>query len=69
VVALIQAYRVVLSPLLGGQCRFVPSCSEFASEAIRRHGVVLGSALALRRIGRCHPWHAGGYDPVPSRGA
>jgi putative membrane protein insertion efficiency factor len=63
--ALIRAYRYLLSPWLGRQCRFTPSCSLFASEAIERHGAAHGSWMALRRIGRCHPWHEGGFDPVP----
>ena len=63
--ALLTAYRYVVRPLLGPSCRFHPSCSEYASEAIARHGAARGSLLALRRIGRCHPWHDGGYDPVP----
>jgi len=69
VLGVIRAYQIALSPLLGGQCRFVPSCSAFASEAIHRHGVSRGMAFAMRRVARCHPWQAGGYDPVPSRGA
>lgn len=63
--ALIRAYRLLLSPWWGRQCRFTPTCSEFALEAIERHGSLHGSWLAMRRIGRCHPWHAGGFDPVP----
>jgi len=63
--ALIRAYRLVLSPWWGRQCRFTPTCSEFALEAIERHGALRGSWLAMRRISRCHPWHAGGFDPVP----
>ena len=61
----IKAYRIVLSPLLGPQCRFVPSCSTYALEALRVHGALRGSWLTVRRIGRCHPFHPGGYDPVP----
>jgi putative membrane protein insertion efficiency factor len=63
--ALIAAYRYLLSPMLGRSCRFFPSCSEYAMEALERHGALRGSWLALRRIARCHPWHPGGYDPVP----
>ena len=63
--ALIRGYRFVLSPWWGRQCRFLPSCSEYASEASERHGSVEGSWLAMRRIGRCHPWCPGGFDPVP----
>jgi uncharacterized protein len=61
----IKAYRIVLSPLLGPQCRFEPSCSTYALEALRVHGALRGSWLTVRRIGRCHPFHRGGYDPVP----
>jgi putative membrane protein insertion efficiency factor len=63
--ALIRAYRYALSPWWGRSCRFTPTCSEYAAEAIERHGALRGSMLAIRRIGRCHPWHAGGFDPVP----
>ena len=62
---LISAYRYFLSPMLGPSCRFSPSCSDFAAEAIDKHGAACGSWLALKRIARCHPWHPGGYDPVP----
>lgn len=61
----LTAYRYLLSPLLGANCRFYPSCSAYASEAIARHGALRGTWLALRRLARCHPWHPGGYDPVP----
>lgn len=61
---LIAIYRYGISPLLGRRCRFYPSCSEYAREAIQLHGPWRGSWLALRRIGRCHPFHPGGYDPV-----
>ena len=63
--ALLRVYQYVFRPLLGQNCRFVPSCSDYAMEAIERHGALHGSWLALKRIGRCHPWHPGGYDPVP----
>ncbi len=62
---LVRAYQLVLSPLMGSQCRFQPTCSHYAIEALQKHGAWRGSWLALRRIGRCHPWHPGGYDPVP----
>jgi putative membrane protein insertion efficiency factor len=65
IVLLIRTYRLLLSPWLGNRCRFHPSCSEYALEALQRHGLWNGSRLALRRIGSCHPWHAGGFDPVP----
>jgi uncharacterized protein len=63
--ALIRAYQLTLSPLLGPRCRFYPSCSQYALEAVGQYGARRGSWLALRRLARCHPWHAGGYDPVP----
>ena len=62
---LIRVYQYTLRPLLGQNCRFAPSCSDYAREAVTRHGAARGSWLALRRILRCHPYHAGGYDPVP----
>ena len=65
-IALVKAYRYVVSPLIGPSCRFHPSCSEYAVGALRRFGALRGSWLAVRRIARCHPWHPGGYDPVPS---
>lgn len=64
-VALIRGYQLLLSPLLGNHCRFYPSCSQYASEAIELHGVLRGIGLATRRVLRCHPWHPGGIDPVP----
>ena len=63
--ALLAAYRYTLSPMLGRNCRFFPSCSEYAQEALERHGALRGSWLAVRRVARCHPWHPGGYNPVP----
>ena len=63
--ALIRGYQLVISPWLGPRCRFYPSCSNYALEALERHGAWRGSGLALRRIGRCHPWHPGGLDPGP----
>ncbi len=68
IVGLIRLYQWTLSPLLGSNCSFHPSCSHYAAEAVQTHGVVRGLWLALRRIGRCHPWHEGGCDPVPPRG-
>lgn len=62
---LIRAYQLLVSPLLGARCRFHPSCSQYALEAVELHGALRGSWLALRRLSRCHPFHAGGYDPVP----
>ncbi|HEY6896266.1 MAG TPA: membrane protein insertion efficiency factor YidD [Rhodocyclaceae bacterium] len=62
---LIGVYRLAISPMLGRRCRFHPSCSEYAAEALHRHGLLRGVNLATRRVMRCHPWHPGGYDPVP----
>ena len=64
-VLLIFAYQAVVSPFFGPACRFEPSCSRYAVRAIGRHGALRGSWLAAKRIGRCHPFHSGGYDPVP----
>jgi hypothetical protein len=63
-ITLIQIYRMLISPVLGAHCRFHPTCSRYAEEAIERHGPLRGSARALARLGRCHPLNAGGYDPV-----
>ena len=62
---LIAGYRYLLSPLLGPSCRFYPTCSVYAGEAIETHGALKGSWLAVKRILKCHPWHPGGVDPVP----
>lgn len=64
-IAAIWVYRVTLSPLIGGQCRFEPTCSRYALEAYRQYGACRGTALTIRRVLRCHPLHPGGYDPVP----
>ncbi len=63
-VGLVKAYQVAVSPWLGARCRFAPSCSAYTVEAIERYGLRRGVWMALRRILRCHPWHAGGWDPV-----
>jgi putative membrane protein insertion efficiency factor len=63
--ACLRAYQYALRPMLGANCRFYPSCSDYAREAIVRHGSLRGTWLALRRVARCHPYHPGGYDPVP----
>jgi putative membrane protein insertion efficiency factor len=67
-IALVRAYRRLVAPLLGPRCRFVPSCSAYALEALDSHGAIRGSWLTLRRLGRCQPFHRGGVDPVPAVG-
>lgn len=62
---LLRAYKLAISPYLGQRCRFFPSCSEYAAQAIRGHGAWKGSLLAGKRLCKCHPWHPGGVDPVP----
>jgi putative membrane protein insertion efficiency factor len=62
---LIRGYQRLVSPLLPPSCRFYPSCSQYALEAVNRHGALKGSWLAVRRLARCHPFNAGGFDPVP----
>ena len=61
----IRFYRLFISPVLGPHCRFQPTCSSYAIEAIEKFGILKGVWMAIRRISRCHPWHEGGYDPVP----
>lgn len=63
--ALVTVYRYTLSPMLGPSCRFEPTCSRYAQDALREHGAIGGTWLAVRRIARCHPWGGHGYDPVP----
>jgi putative membrane protein insertion efficiency factor len=63
----IRAYQLMLSPLFAGSCRYYPSCSAYAAEAVRRHGVLRGSWLGMRRLARCHPFGGSGVDPVPPR--
>jgi putative membrane protein insertion efficiency factor len=64
----IRSYQLLVSPLLLPSCRFLPSCSEYAAEAIERHGALRGVGLALHRLARCHPWGGSGFDPVPDPG-
>ncbi len=65
--AAVRLYRKALSPLLGRHCRYEPTCSQYALDALSEYGAARGGAMALRRLGRCHPWAAGGFDPVPSK--
>ncbi|MFW8566127.1 membrane protein insertion efficiency factor YidD [Orrella sp. 11846] len=64
-IKLIRVYQFFLSPWIGSQCRFTPSCSNYAIEALKKHGTLKGSWLMIKRIFRCNPWHEGGHDPVP----
>ncbi|HET9868811.1 MAG TPA: membrane protein insertion efficiency factor YidD [Nitrospira sp.] len=64
-IALVRGYQIIISPLLPAACRYYPSCSAYAVEALEKHGAWRGGWLAVKRIGRCHPFRAGGYDPVP----
>jgi putative membrane protein insertion efficiency factor len=68
-IALITVYRWTIGPMLGNRCRFYPSCSQYSIDAIRQHGALRGAWLTVRRLLRCHPWHPGGYDPVPASGS
>ncbi|MBU0653608.1 MAG: membrane protein insertion efficiency factor YidD [Gammaproteobacteria bacterium] len=64
-ILIIRGYQLFISPMLGSNCRFYPTCSHYAQEAVEKHGALKGSWLAIRRIGRCNPWHEGGVDLVP----
>lgn len=64
---LVRGYQIVLSPWMGQSCRFNPTCSNYAMGALKEYGALRGSWMALRRIGKCHPWHEGGEDPVPPK--
>ncbi|WP_455209341.1 membrane protein insertion efficiency factor YidD [Kaarinaea lacus] len=66
VITIIKGYQYLLSPFLGSHCRYYPSCSCYAVSAVKEHGTWRGLSLAIRRVSRCHPWHEGGYDPVPT---
>jgi putative membrane protein insertion efficiency factor len=64
-IGLIRGYQLLISPFIGNQCRFTPTCSHYAREAVEKYGAIKGSWMAMRRVSRCHPWHRGGHDPVP----
>lgn len=64
-VGIVKAYQILLSPFFGQQCRFNPTCSQYALDAIHKHGAAVGTYYTIRRLLRCHPWHAGGHDPAP----
>ena len=64
---LIRVYQLIISPLLGSNCRFMPTCSEYAMESLRSYGLIKGSYLTIKRIGKCHPWGGHGYDPIPTK--
>jgi putative membrane protein insertion efficiency factor len=66
-IAIIKCYKYFISPLLGSNCRFYPSCSSYSLEALQRHGAIIGSYLTLKRLLKCHPFHQGGIDPVPEK--
>ena len=65
-IAVVKAYRLVLSPWIGSSCRFTPTCSAYSLEALDRHGAAVGTYMTMARLARCHPWCAGGHDPVPA---
>ena len=64
---LIRVYQLIISPLLGSNCRFMPTCSEYAMESLRSYGLIKGFYLTIKRIGKCHPWGGHGYDPIPTK--
>ena len=64
---LIRGYQLVISPLLGSNCRFMPTCSEYAMESLKAYGLIKGTFLTVKRIGKCHPWGGHGYDPIPNK--
>jgi len=64
---IIKAYQIILSPILGNNCRFLPTCSEYSIESLKAYGLIKGIFLTVKRIGKCHPWGSHGYDPIPSK--
>ena len=66
-IILIRGYQLIVSPLLGSNCRFIPTCSEYAIESFKSYGLIKGFFLTIKRIGKCHPWGSHGYDPIPTK--
>ena len=66
-ILLIRGYQLIVSPMLGSNCRFMPTCSEYALESLKTYGLIKGAFLTIKRIGKCHPWGSNGYDPIPTK--
>ena len=66
-ILLIRGYQLIVSPILGSNCRFMPTCSEYALESLKAYGLIKGTFLTIKRIGKCHPWGSHGYDPIPTK--
>ena len=66
-VLFIRVYQLIISPMLGSNCRFIPTCSEYAMESLKEYGLIKGFFLSIKRIGKCHPWGSHGYDPIPNK--
>ena len=66
-ILLIRGYQLIVSPILGSNCRFMPTCSEYAIESLKAYGLIKGAFLTIKRIGKCHPWGSHGYDPIPTK--
>ena len=66
-ILIIRAYQLVISPMLGSNCRFMPTCSEYTMGSLKEYGLVKGTFLSIKRIGKCHPWGGQGYDPIPTK--
>ena len=66
-ILLVRVYQLIVSPMLGSNCRFMPTCSEYALESLKTYGLIKGTYLTIKRIGKCHPWGSNGYDPIPTK--
>ena len=66
-ILLVRVYQLIVSPMLGSNCRFIPTCSEYALESLKTYGLIKGTYLTIKRIGKCHPWGSNGYDPIPTK--